>query len=173
MISLDTLKYTLDKPNGKYEIPILFCYNDERLNRVMITVSNLFLILNDALAKVKQIVSKLPGIITDTINMKLENIENELIFADSNKVDLLSEKTKLINAKKKVPTFIKRIKNFKPLDDIVDFKKLVSLVTVNAIDKYEIKLNVINDNSSLDILYDQLNLKMKYKEQDVYYMVTI
>lgn len=51
--------------------------------------------------------------------------------------------------------------------------KYLKYTLENPKGKYEIKLNVINDNSSLEVLYDQLNLKMKYKEQDVYYMVTI
>lgn len=168
------LKYVVERPKGKYEIPTLYCYNSQKTNRVMLTINNLFALVNDALDKVKGSSSTLASKITMYINTALSSYEEKLINPQSDKAEILSKKIKMLGCKKKLPNFVKQVKSFSPATNIEDIKRLVNKVTINNISDINIRLNLINDDAlSIYLLSSSVNLKLGYKNININYSVYI
>lgn len=136
------LKYVVERPKGKYEIPTLYCYNNEKTNRVMIRVDNLFIILNDALKKLSQMGSDFTSICTKFINAGIEDLEFQLIDNENDKTTILGDKVSLKNSKNKLPNYIKWIKSFESFDSIEMFQRLVGKVTIVNTSNINIKLSL-------------------------------
>ena len=168
------LKFVIERPKGKYEIPTLFCYNNQKTNRIMITVNNLFALINDAINSVKDSSANLSSTILTFINTRLTDYENSLSNTNVDKPDLLSKKIKLLKAKKRVPNFIKQIKSYRPLSVIEDIKKIVDKVTIHNLSNFNIRFNLINDDDlSLHLIDSSITLKLGYKNIEINYSVCI
>lgn len=167
------LKYIVERPKGKYEIPTLYCYDKLKSNRVMVTVRNLFSILNDALNKLKVLDYSLSAKVTEFINRSLA--ENESILEDADdKVGLISTRLMLKQSKTSLPNYIKRIKSFKGLDDIDSFKKMIDSIILDGNYHFYIKLKVISDDKLNAHIYDSsINLKVGNLIREVKYSVYI
>ena len=168
------LKYVIERPKGKYEIPTLFCYNQDKANRVMITVNNLFLLLNDSLNNTKQRIGDTTSMISDYITSCIQEIDTELTTSAVYRIENLSKRTLLLQSKKKLPSYIRSIKAFKKADSIEDMKKYIRLVRINDYNSYSVYLNVLSGNESEYHLFDsEMSLKLKYSIQNVKYSVYI
>lgn len=139
------LRFVLEKPKGKYEIPTLYCYNKERRNRIMITVNNLFAVMNDAFKKLSE--AFINGLsFTEIINDNLISCESKLVDSPDNKTYLLNKKVALIEAKRNLSLFIGRVKSFRPLDNTDAFKYYVRGVIIESDGAIRINLNLLNGN---------------------------
>ena len=143
---------------------------------MMISVKNLMLLLMDAVNKIKEsqqlILNKIGTYLNDHISPK----NQYLVLQDDNdnKIDVLTFKTKLLSAKKKVPNLTKLIKNFHVDMDIENVKHVFSKVNMNTIDNYTLKLNLIdNDDFNLKVVDSSILLKLGYKLTTVSYSIYI
>lgn len=166
------LKYVVERPKGKYEIPTLFAYDKNRENRVMVTVNNLYAILNDALGKLSLQSLQFAGNVSSLITAKLAECETQLSVDSEHKVDLLTTKVSLIAANKKVLSFTKQLKNYSLLNDISDFKKFVRVVELIDNTTFAIRLALVEDNS-LDtlLLQSKVHLKVGNIYRDVSFFI--
>ncbi len=166
------LKYVVERPKGKYEIPTLYCYNNDKANRVMITVNNLSILLNDCLLNTKQRAGDITSMINDYISSCIQEIDNELTTSAVNKIESISKRTILVQSKMKLSNYIRSVKSFKKLDSIEDMKKFARLVEINDYNDFSIYLNILNGNDNGYYLFDsELSLKLKYSIQKVKYSV--
>lgn len=106
----------VERPKGKYEIPTLYCYNNDKANRVMITVENLSILLNDCLLNTKQRAGDITSMINDYISSCIQEIDNELTTSAVNKIESISKRTILVQSKMKLSNYIRSVKSFKKLD---------------------------------------------------------
>ena len=168
------LKYVVERPKGLYEIPTLFCYNKAKKNRMMISVKNLMLLLMDAVNKIKESQQLILNKIGTYLNDHISKTDLALQDDNDNKIDVLTLKTKLLSAKKKVPNLTKLIKNFHVDLDIENVKHVFSKVNMNTIDNYTLKLNLIdNDDFNLKVVDSSILLKLGYKLTTVSYSIYI
>lgn len=169
------LSYVVEKPKSKYEIPTLFCYNNKRTNRVMITIKNLFAILNDGLSKLSRlIIDSLDNPFAPIINSALDNCEYELSIAHDNKATLLKEKVNLLEAKKRIASHTKMIKAFKDMEHIDQFKSLVR--NVEIIDSTNIKINLALVSSNYInklILKSSITLRVGNGNKDIIFFIYV
>ena len=167
------LRYVLEKPKGKYEIPTLYCYNKNRSNRVMITIHNLFLLLNGAIQKTTGTVDNLSSTFTNTINHHLLQCEESLESA-TDKSDLLSLKLKLMRSKKSLPNYIKILRTTKQLTTVEDFRKLISKVSIINSNTIKIKLSLLDYlDTDIELTSSIIQLKIKSSLKDINYHVVI
>ncbi len=167
------LKFVVEKPKGKYEIPTLFCYNKERLNRVMITVKNLFALLNDALASLSVMVNNGFGF-SDILSSALSLIESELETAVDNKNQLLTQKVLLIEGQRRIGAFIRIIKNFKTMDNVEDFKTLVKNVEILKNGKIKINLSLIEGTMINETILDSsISLRVGNTTKKLLFFVSV
>ncbi len=166
------LRYIVERPKGKYVIPTLFCYNKEHNNRVMITVKNLFAVLNDALSNL----SKQSNSLYDKFNNFIESNINkcDALFdkKESERTTILSNKASLIKSRKGLLNYYKRIINFKEMNDVEDFRKLVYKVTILDQTNLVIKLSLNPiDNLNLLLYSSDINLKIGSSYKDLNYTI--
>lgn len=168
------LKFVVERPKGLYEIPTLYCYNKERRNRVMITVKNLFAILNESLENLSKQINEISPIIFELINQNLSITEQKIKRADGDKIDLLNKKVSLIDGKKKYPSFIRAIKYFTNLDNIDDFKNYIKSVDIIDSDNLKIRLSLISDDSlDIPLFTSNINLRVGNGNKDITYSLFI
>jgi len=166
------LNYRIERPKNKYEIPTLYCYDKHRKNRVSMTVENLFLLLNNALGKLSQQSHTL----NSEINNLLDQAINQLIVVGNNvteeKLEPLTKKVSLNNAKNRLLNFIKQIKHFSNMNEVEEFKRLVRVVEMVDRQTYNIRLALVEDNS-LDfcLLNSKITLKVGAKNRDVSFFI--
>jgi len=166
------LRFVVERPKGKYEIPTLFCYDKQKSNRVMITIKNLFLILNDSLIKLKNSTIGLNSMFLNYIQTELSTNDSILKSQNTDKINSLSSKTLLLKCKAKVPNFVKKVRTFKPLSSIEDFKLMIDKVTIDDSYTCIIKLNILKDlNAELPLLSSIINLKVGSKQKDIKYIL--
>lgn len=147
------LRYIVERPKKKYEIPTLYCYDKMKLNRESITVKNLFIIMNKALSELS--VSVFNGYsFNETINDSLQTCELALELEKNDKTKLLKERAILAEAKRIIPNFVRKIKSFKPMDDIDFFKTLVRNVIIQDDGRIRININLIKENYNQDIILE-------------------
>ena len=162
----------IERPKNKYEIPTLYCYDKHRKNRVSMTVENLFLLLNNALGKLSQQSHTL----NSEINNLLDQAINQLIVVGNNvteeKLELLTKKVSINNAKNRLLNFIKQIKHFSNMNEVEEFKRLVRVVEMVDRQTYNIRLALVEDNS-LDfcLLNSKITLKVGAKNRDVSFFI--
>lgn len=167
------LRYVLEKPKGKYEIPTLFCYNNERTNRVMITVNNLFAVLNKALNELSVLVNNGYSF-SETISDALTKCEKEISTTTGDKSELLHNKIHLIEAKKLLPIFTRKIKEFKQVDCIDKFKALIRNVIIEENGTLGINLGLVKSNLISHVVFESdMSLKVGNKEKAVHYFIAI
>ena len=167
------LRYVLEKPKGKYEIPTLFCYNNERTNRVMITVTNLYTILNKALNELSILVNNGYSF-SETLNDALTKCEQDINSASGDKSELLHNKIHLHEAKKLLPIFTRKIKEFKILDHIDKFKVLIRDVIIEENGILGINLGLVKrDIISHTIFESNISLKVGNKERNINYFIAV
>lgn len=168
------LKYVLEKPKGKYNIPTLYCYNSDGKNRVMITVNTLYKIINASLDKLSKSINELGSSFSEIINNSLYKCDLSLKSNPENKIDMLSNKVLLLEAKKKLPSFIKSIKNFSDLDVVVDFRKLISGVEIIDDDTIKVKLSLVSDAIlNYPVFESTISLKIGNSIKDITYYLFI
>lgn len=139
------MRYRVEKPKGKYEIPTLYCYDKMGSNRERITVNNLFIIMNKALNELS--ISLFNGYsFSNTIDELLEKYETDLLLEEIDKTKLLKQRAVLSEAKSTLPNFTRKVKNFKQIEDIVIFRSLVRNVSIEQDGKIRINLNLIKEN---------------------------
>ncbi len=166
------LNYRIERPKNKYEIPTLYCYDKHRKNRVSMTVENLFLMLNNALGKLSQQSHTL----NSEINNLLDQAINQLIVVGNNvteeKLELLTKRVSLNNAKNRLLNFIKQIRHFSNMNEVEEFKRLVRVVEMVNRQTYNIRLALVEDNS-LDfcLLNSKITLKVGAKNRDVSFFI--
>lgn len=162
----------IERSKGEYEIPTLNCYYNDKANRVMITVENLSILLNDCLLNTKQRAGDITSMINDYISSCIQEIDNELTTSAVNKIESISKRTILVQSKMKLSNYIRSVKSFKKLDSIEDMKKFARLVEINDYNDFSIYLNILNGNDNGYYLFDsELSLKLKYSIQKVKYSV--
>jgi site-specific DNA recombinase len=162
------LFYVVEKPKGKYEIPTLYCYNNQKKNRVMITVNNLFVLLNDALGKLSLESHKLSSTITSLINTKLALLEHSASMND------LTTKVSLINAKGRLPSFIKLVRNYSIKSTIEEFKRYVRVVEMKDKYTYVIRLSLAANNAIDTLLLEsKLNMKIGSSIQEATFYIFV
>lgn len=167
------LRYVLERPKGKYEIPTLYCYDANNKNRIMITIKNLFLILNDALYKLSESVDVITNAITSLLNTSLKNCEHQLETSNE-KILLLNTKINLLNAKRNFPSFIKHLRNFSGYENIDDFKKLVQCVDILEDGNIKIKLALLqSDLLNVSLLESSITLRVGNGNKDLVFFVFI
>ena len=166
------LRFVIERPKGKYEIPTLFCYDKQKLNRVMITVKNLFLILNDSLIKLKNSPIKLSSVFLNYIQSELSINCGILETQNIDKIQALSNKTLLLKSKNKVPSFVKKIRTFKPSISIDDLRLLVDTVTIDNSFTFIINLSILKGfKAELSLLSSTISLKIGSRQKDVKYIL--
>ena len=167
------LRYVVERPKGKYEIPTLYCYNQDRINRVMVKVSNLFSIINDAVITLKKSEINVSEIISDFISKSIQILDN-VIDHTSDKITSISNRLIYVQSKKTLPNFIKKIKTFQPLDDISKIKQVVDYVNIDNNYHFHIKLSLIkNGQLNVPLLDSSINLKIGNIYKDVSYTLYI
>ncbi len=166
------LKFVIERPKGKYEIPTLFAYDKNRENRVMVTVKNLFALLNNALGKLSMQSFQFASETSSLLNSKISECDELLSVDVENKLETLTRKVSLIAASKKLLSFSKQVKNYSLLHDVRDFKKLVRLVEIIDSTSFAIRLSLVEDNS-LDtlVLQSSVNLKVGNLYRDVTFFI--
>lgn len=165
------LKYVVERPKGKYEIPTLYCYNKQRKNRVSITVKNLTILLMDVISHMKFYMNDLSSNITSYINESVTVCDADLENANE-KIDLLNFKTKLLSAKNNLPSYFKFIRNINDSLDIQEIKRVFAAITIHSISNFSIKLNLLdNGEYNHKLIESVLPLKLGYKNVDVTYSV--
>ncbi len=169
------LTYVVEKPKGKYEIPTLFCYSVNKTNRVMITIKNLFAILNDGLNKLSKLFNDaFENPLTPIINDALYSCENELKDNYKNKAELLKEKVHLLEAKRKIASYTKMIKSFKDMDNIDSFKTLVRNVEIINPTNIRINLGLVSSNYvNKRILKSSITLRVGNGNKDIIFFIYI
>lgn len=166
------LKFVIERPKGKYEIPTLFAYDKNRENRVMVTVKNLYAMLNNALGKLSIQSFQFTSETSLLLNNKIAECEGILLIDPEHKLETLKKKTSLIAASKKLLSFSKQLKNYSLLNDVRDFKKFVRLVEMIDNTSFAIRLSLVEDNS-LDtlVLQSSVNLKVGNLYRDVSFFI--
>lgn len=86
-------------------ITVLCCYNNAGENRVMITVKNSYIILNDSLSKLSKPVNELCSSFSEIMNNSLYKFDFSLKSNPENKIKILPNKVLLLDAKKETPKF--------------------------------------------------------------------
>lgn len=119
----------------------------------MVTVKNLFSILNHAFNHLKSLEYSLSTVLTKCIN-ELVQTNNSILNDTESKIDCISTNLLLNKSKSLLPSYIKRIRSFKDLSDIKSFRKLVESVTIDFDYIFLIKLNVINNNKMNQRIFD-------------------
>lgn len=162
------LNYRIEPPKNKYEIPTLYCYHMHRKNRVSMSVDNLFLLLNNALGNLSQQSHTLNSEINNLLNQAI----NQLIIVGNNvtaeKLEILTKRVSLNNAKNRILSFIKQIRHFSNRNDIDEFKRLVRVVEMIDRQTYNIRLALVEDNSlNFCLLNSKITLKVGAKNRDV------
>lgn len=167
------LRYVLEKPKGKYEIPTLFCYNSEGTNRVMITVNNLFAILNKALNELSILINNGYSF-SETINDALLKNEDAISGATVDRAELLHTKVHLIEAQKLLPIFTRKIKEFQPLNHIDQFKVLIREVVIEENGTLGINLGLVKSDVISHVIFEsEVTLKIGNKEKAINYFVAL
>lgn len=166
------LRYVVERPKGKYEIPTLFCYDGDNKNRIMITVNNLFLLLNDALSKVKSLGFSLSSEAKTLIDDALLECDKSLAEDDSNAIKILEHKTRLISTKKSLSSYIRILNLFKSYSTIDQFKNLISKVIIVNSNTIVVKLSLIDSLlGDHELLNSSIPLKIKSVISDISYTV--
>lgn len=164
----------MERPKGKYEIPTLFCYDKQKKNRVMVTVNNLFLILNDALVNISKGLNSFIPEISNHIKSQLLMIEENADSSTSDTISYLTQKLVLTNSKDSLPPFIKKLRSYKSLSNIDDFRNLIQKVIITENYDFIVKLKIIeNDQINYEIFSSSINLKVKSRLSDIKYSVYI
>jgi hypothetical protein len=138
----------------------------------MITVKNLFAVLNDALSNL----SKQSNSLYDKFNNFIESNINkcDALFdkKESERTTILSNKASLIKSRKGLLNYYKRIINFKEMNDVEDFRKLVYKVTILDQTNLVIKLSLNPiDNLNLLLYSSDINLKIGSSYKDLNYTI--
>lgn len=169
------LSYVVEKPKGKYEIPTLFCYTTHKTNRVMITVKNLFAILNDGLNKLSKLFNdSFENPFAPIIINALLTCENELSINQDNKAELLKEKVNLLDAKRKIASHTKMIKTFKSMEDINSFKSLIRNVEIMDPTNIRINLSLVSSNYvNKLILESSITLRVGNGNKDINFFIYV
>lgn len=166
------LRYVVERPKVKYEIPTLFCYDTQKKHRVMITVSNLFLILNHAIQNTKDVITKVSTDVSKFIGEKLNSINESLLTTEINSVELLTEKIIFLQSKRDLSSFIRKFKNTAMLSSVEDFRIIIQKVIIDENYRFSIKLNLIgNHDTNIEIIRSTINLKIGSANKDVHYIV--
>lgn len=168
------LKYVVERPKQKYIIPTLYCYNVFHKNRVMITVKNLFLVLNNALSKLSRLTIENSAVFSSVIDNFMNKIEKEISKNENTRLSLLSKRAMLLESKRKLPIFIRRLKNYYELDNIEDFKFFVR--NVEILDEGEIKINLnllLDDVINIPLLNSSISLRVGNAQKDVPFFVFV
>lgn len=139
------LRYIVERPKRKYEIPTLYCYDKLKINRVSITIKNLFAIMNKALSELSLSIYNGYSFL-ETINEALEKCEADLLFEKNDKTKLLKERALLSDAQRNITTFVRQVKTFKPMEHIDSFKTLVRNVIIEQDGRIRININLVKDN---------------------------
>ncbi len=168
------LRFVVEKPKGKYIIPTLFCYNNQNKNRAMLTVKNLFLILNDAINELSKNSDNLHSIFSEFIN---DNIKSCKALFDNdleNRVDILSNKASLTKSKKNILNYISRIKRFKESEDILEYRKIVYKVIINDKLNIDIKLSLNPlESLNLELISSSITLTIGNGNKELNYRVLL
>lgn len=168
------LRYVMERPKGKYEIPTLYCYNNDFKNRVMLRVDNLFIILNDALTKLSQSSADISVIFTKVINDSLMLYSNASEDTSHNKRTLLSNKVSLLNSKKILPNYVKRIKNFKSNHSIDEFRNIIDKVKIIDASTFEIKLSLVNlESINYFVTHSIISIKIGNLMKEIKYYIVL
>ncbi len=158
----------------RIRIPTLFCYNNQNKNRVMLTVKNLFLILNDALNKLSKNNDNLHSIFSEFVN---DNIKSCKALFDNdleNRVDILSNKASLTKSKKNILNYISRIKRFKETEDILEYRKIVCKVIINDKLNIDIKLSLNPlESLNLELISSSITLRIGNGNKELNYRVLL
>lgn len=152
-INKNFMRYIVERPKRKYEIPTLYCYDKLKLNRVSITVKNLFAVMNKALSELSLSLYNGYSFI-GTIDQTLEKCEAVLLLEENDKTKLLKERAILLDAQRNIPTFVRQIKTFKPMEDIDSFKSLVRNVIIEQDGRIRININLIKENLIQDVILE-------------------
>lgn len=134
----------------------------------MITVNNLFVLLNDALGKLSLESHKLSSTITSLINTKLALLEHSASMND------LTTKVSLINAKGRLPSFIKLVRNYSIKSTIEEFKRYVRVVEMKDKYTYVIRLSLAANNAIDTLLLEsKLNMKIGSSIQEATFYIFV
>lgn len=167
------LRYVVERPKGKYEIPTLYCYNSERTNRVMVKVSNLFSIINHALVNLKKSDLNMSSVISQIIDSRIQSINN---FTDDSvdKLLLISKRLMYTQSKKALPNFIKRIKSIQNLEDIEKIRNIIDFVNIDGDYHFHIKLSLIkNGQLNMNLISSNISLKIGNVHKNVKYTLYV
>ena len=168
------LRFVVEKPKGKYIIPTLFCYNNQNKNRAMLTVKNLFLILNDAINELSKNSDNLHSIFSEFINDNIKSCKTLFDNDLENRVDILSNKASLTKSKKNILNYISRIKRFKESEDILEYRKIVGKVIINDKLDIDIKLSLNPlDSLNLELLTSSITLRIGNGNKELNYRVLL
>lgn len=168
------LRYVLEKPKGRYEIPTLYCYNKQNRNRVMLTVKNLFILLNDSLENLSKQIQSIYPIITQLISDKLSLCESKIFDDSSERINLLTTKVSLIDGKSGLPRFIRNIKSFTNSEDVNYFKNFVKSVEIIDSENIKIKLSLISDDSlDVPLFSRNITLRIGNTNKDITYYLFV
>ena len=134
----------------------------------MITVNNPFVLLNDALGKLSLESHKLSSTITSLINTKLALLEHSASMND------LTTKVSLINAKGRLPSFIKLVRNYSIKSTIEEFKRYVRVVEMKDKYTYVIRLSLAANNAIDTLLLEsKLNMKIGSSIQEATFYIFV
>jgi len=140
----------------------------------MLTVKNLFLILNDALNKLSKNNDNLHSIFSEFVN---DNIKSCKALFDNdleNRVDILSNKASLTKSKKNILNYISRIKRFKEIEDILEYRKIVCKVIINDKLNIDIKLSLNPlESLNLELISSSITLRIGNGNKELNYRVLL
>ncbi len=168
------LKYVVERPKGRYVIPTLYCYNRDNKNRIMVTVKNLYAILNDALITLSKSLINVGDVFSPLIKERLKKVEKDIKTGTTNKIDLLNNKVILLEGLRKCLNFNRRIKNYKELTTIEEFKALVRGVDILEDGSFKIKLSLLEtDILDYPLLHSSINLRVGNGNKDIVFFIFI
>lgn len=108
-----------------------------------------------------------------TVNEIIEKCEEALLVEKDNKVKLINEKVVLIQAKRNILNYIRRVKTFKEMNDIQLFKTLVRNVVLEDSGRIRINLNLIAENIVIkSILEGSIELRVGNENKTLDYYVS-
>jgi hypothetical protein len=138
----------------------------------MITVKNLFAVLNDALSNLSKQNDNLHDKFNNFIESNINKCDALFDKKESERTTILSNKASLIKSRKGLLNYYKRIINFKEMNDVEDFRKLVYKVTILDQTNLVIKLSLNPiDNLNLLLYSSDINLKIGSSYKDLNYTI--